>query len=373
MNTYFSFLNKILFSFKLIFAIQKKATTSISDVIKNSGGYFIEVYPEQPIERSKAHRLGSIQIVFPFSKLNDFPKSGVFEINNCFVSFPDGSIFTNNGNFIKDSSWYHDDSSNISTPGLFKKINSLKGRTILLATDFAIHNWSHFITDLLPRIHLFQKAGFDFNSIDHILCSETKLIRVVPILRTLGIPISKCIWARSGEFYNVESLIATTFPGLKRTISPWAVKYLRTSLLPEASDKKSRRLYLSRKGLTRSVLNENELIKILSEFKFETYDPLKESDPFKDFAEAEIIIGAHGAALTNILFCKPKTKILELIPTDHIFQHFYEISSRADLQYHYLAGNSLHLRPKGSFGPSLSDFYIDPIEFKNALIELTKD
>ena len=35
------------------------------------------------------------------------------------------------------------------------------------------------------------------------------------------------------------------------------------------------------------------------------------------FNNAKTIIGAHGAAYANLVFCKPGTKIIDLIPDDH--------------------------------------------------------
>ena len=35
------------------------------------------------------------------------------------------------------------------------------------------------------------------------------------------------------------------------------------------------------------------------------------------FWNAECIIGAHGAAFSNLIFCKPKTKVIEIKPFNH--------------------------------------------------------
>ena len=88
------------------------------------------------------------------------------------------------------------------------------------------------------------------------------------------------------------------------------------------------------------------------------------------FAEAEVVIGAHGAALANLAFCQPGTKVFELMPSDHVFPHWYTLSAAADLNYNLIIGKSEKERQLPKFGPSPYDFFIDPIIFEKALTEL---
>ncbi len=54
----------------------------------------------------------------------------------------------------------------------------------------------------------------------------------------------------------------------------------------------------------------------------------------KLFNSSSLIIGAHGAAFTNIIFCKPGTKILEIMPSDHPNQKCKRISKILNLKYY---------------------------------------
>ena len=51
------------------------------------------------------------------------------------------------------------------------------------------------------------------------------------------------------------------------------------------------------------------------------------------FSNASTIVGAHGAAFTNIIFCKPGTKIIEIIPADHPNKKCERISKILKLKY----------------------------------------
>ena len=51
------------------------------------------------------------------------------------------------------------------------------------------------------------------------------------------------------------------------------------------------------------------------------------------FNNAKIIVGAHGAAFTNLIFCKPKTKVIEIIPKSHPSTVNKKISKVKNLNY----------------------------------------
>ena len=51
------------------------------------------------------------------------------------------------------------------------------------------------------------------------------------------------------------------------------------------------------------------------------------------FKSSSVVIGAHGAAFSNIIFCKPGTKIIEIIPADHPNKKCERISKILKLKY----------------------------------------
>ena len=76
----------------------------------------------------------------------------------------------------------------------------------------------------------------------------------------------------------------------------------------------AKRLYVSRADATdRRVRNENALMKVLDDYGFERIVPGKKSfaEQVQLFSEAEIVLGPHGAGLTNIVFAT-ETVLIEL-------------------------------------------------------------
>lgn len=83
------------------------------------------------------------------------------------------------------------------------------------------------------------------------------------------------------------------------------------------SEPTGRRIYISRKDARiRRIENEAEVIRFLENFGFEnhTLTGLSLREQARMFAEAEVILTMHGAALTNILYANPAAKVIEIFP-----------------------------------------------------------
>jgi capsular polysaccharide biosynthesis protein len=94
------------------------------------------------------------------------------------------------------------------------------------------------------------------------------------------------------------------------------------------------RIYLSRTG-PRNITNEQELISLLQKEDFsilhcEDFSVRRQA---QIFAAARIVIGLHGSALTNILFCRPGTMVIEIFSPDFIQPYYWSLSNIANLHY----------------------------------------
>jgi capsular polysaccharide biosynthesis protein len=62
------------------------------------------------------------------------------------------------------------------------------------------------------------------------------------------------------------------------------------------------------------------------------------------FWNAKYIIGAHGAAFTNLIFCKPNTKIIEFKPFNHPGRNYEKISKINKLNYQKIISKKKFLK-----------------------------
>lgn len=125
---------------------------------------------------------------------------------------------------------------------------------------------------------------------------------------------------------------------------PWAHDFLRETFLPrEPSDAGPRRIFISR-GETnwRRLLNEPECAALLERRGFV---PVRlagrtVAEQAALFASVEAVAAPHDAGLTNLVFCKPGTRVVELFSPGHLGVYFTELSAVRGLEYFCLLGRA---------------------------------
>jgi hypothetical protein len=95
----------------------------------------------------------------------------------------------------------------------------------------------------------------------------------------------------------------------------------------------------------REIKDINKLCAMLkarftSNFKMVTLEHLTFKEQVSHFYNADIIIAAHGAGLSNMFFCRPQTKIIEVF-CNKKWYFFPIISTMLDLD-HSICENKIH-------------------------------
>lgn len=224
-------------------------------------------------------------------------------------------------------------------------------------------NYYHWMFDILPRIHLLQKSGisvdqYAINSIDKPFQRET--------LHKLGILGEKMILLNNQTHLLSTRLVVPSLPGHSGYMPKWVCDFLREEFLcsEEPAVEEYERIYISRmKAGYRKVINEYEVIPALEELGFKSVilEDLPLVDQVHLFASAEIIVAPHGAGLTNLVFCKPGTKVIEIFSPNYVNVCYWALSNQMELDYYYLLG-------AGKQPPE----YVDPhIVVGNLCIDIT--
>lgn len=144
------------------------------------------------------------------------------------------------------------------------------------------------------------------------------------LLNSLGIPDDLIVHQELGQTYRCRHIVMRQYShvDLVPTVADRNLyDCVARDLGIDADGAPSRRLFLSRRQVTRksdgkyrALLNEEELIDGFRSRGFEIVEP--ESLPFIEqvrlFRSASLIVGLGGAALFNVVFCKPGTTIISI-------------------------------------------------------------
>lgn len=221
------------------------------------------------------------------------------------------------------------------------KLSRIGGTVAVLAVQSADVYW-HWMFDLLPRIHLLARSGISSDQIDYYVINTIKHPYQKESLEQVGLPKSKIIDCNKHTHLVADSLLVPSIN--QRVPSKWSCNYVRDLFLtPDKtrSHKQGKRLYVTRSDARiRRVTNEYELSGLLAEHGFETITLTGKSvaDQASLFASADVVLAPHGSGLTNILFCRPGTKLIELFNPMYVNPCYWVLSNTIGLEYYFQLG-----------------------------------
>src|SRR4051794_3291511 len=304
---------------------------------------------------------------FAFALPERSAEYGVLELADGRVYGRHGWVLGSNGAVLPELSWFGAASDRIRVPVRLPEPVHLEGACLSLVSDWSCRNYSHFLLDGLGRLALFFAAGFTFADVDHVYCPTPPTPVTTGYLDRLGIPPQKRVAATPQRLVRAERMLVPSLPATQLTYPGWLADFLRRALGPAGTTRSNRRLYVSRSGYGREAVREREVESLLLEYGFEIYRGVEHDDQPRDFAEAELVVGPHGAGLANLAFCRPGTRVIEILPTDNAHPFYYSLAVAAGIDYSYLLGRSVANRDSDAFGPSPYDFDVNLEDLRVAI------
>jgi hypothetical protein len=226
-----------------------------------------------------------------------------------FVELPDGQICYE-GNwwlpYLKDHPAYKRRFA-LTRRRLNDNVYSLLS---LWSSEF--YHWFH---DVLPRLE---------TALPHLPADTKFLINSNPkawqldSLMAFGIGPDRLEIQPDGTHTRVEKLWFATPVGHSSLGSGMVLRRVADRLVSyfgANSEDNPRRCYVSRaKAVFRRIINETEITPLLEEHGFEVMlcEDLSLAEQVKLFGATVAMIGAHGAGLTNLMYCKPNSFVGEI-------------------------------------------------------------
>jgi hypothetical protein len=211
--------------------------------------------------------------------------------------------------------------------------------------------WHLFLEHLLPMIHASRLEAWGNEPLKVITQAKRPPLidAVIAGLRADGIDIS-VLEVEPREHLLVERLLVAVnqcanlerIYGLSEAI-PTARRILSAAYREQSpAAGLGPRLYISRRGTKlRQITNEDEMIAGLKRLNFRVLESRWDNHPqqLAAFSEAEVVVGVHGAGMSNIIFSSPGTRVLELFPNNHRKTSMLHLSAEHDLRHQPLFGS----------------------------------
>ena len=253
-------------------------------------------------------------------------------------------------------------------------VHHVDGTALSLVARGATGNYYHFLYDAVARYGLFEEALPDERLDAVIVPHQARYQR--ELLELAGIT-SPFLQPRRGLTYVADRLLVPSTPNQDLDAPRRAATWLRKRLPPTGSGGGPTRLYLTRgaRPNSRRYVQEEELWPWLQDHGFVRLDPgtLSVQEQIDIFHGAEVVVGPHGAALTNLTFCRPGTKVLEMFAASYVHLGLWTICEAVGgIDYHYLVADGDH-RPGRPMTGVLDDVSIPPATVQACLEEILED
>lgn len=300
---------------------------------------------------------------FPISKFPECqPHKGTFA-EGFIAIIPNGQVFSENG-YVKVGNdivleCMHTNNYSLQISDMNKQSHilnhtpkTIKGKVVVLAQEMS-WIYFHWMAQTLERLRLIQELAIPYNYL--YVCFDKPFM--TQTLSIFDIDSAKIINSKEFNYIQAEELIilsfpcrkilqknklATNNPNLASFCSQQTMKHLCAKILPltkNISHDFSKKVFISRNdsGNRRTTTNEDDVFALFEKKGFARYclTNLSIIEQAALFNQAEVIVATHGAALMNLAFCKPKTKIIEIFQARSSSTYWY-MSQQLNLDYHYI-------------------------------------
>jgi capsular polysaccharide biosynthesis protein len=223
-----------------------------------------------------------------------------------------------------------------------RRVRRLPG-TVAYLSNLWVDNYYHWMQLTLPLLRFYRDV-WQGAGIDHYYVGPSNLHRVQEeTLIRAGIDPARIVRepCRADRIVSAVYVHREQHGGGLRYRDGWGHRFTRDLFGELHTEGAQRRIYVER-GLVRNrrLRNEDALVAFLAGYGFQrmTMDGMSVSEQARLFANAEAVVGVHGAALTNLVFAAPGTRVVEIFPPGVLEVSYFAAATHSALDYLYVLG-----------------------------------
>ncbi|WP_432482783.1 glycosyltransferase family 61 protein [Kineococcus esterisolvens] len=248
----------------------------------------------------------------------------------------------------------------------------LEGTTASLLAPWA-QNYYHWTVQGVPRVGMLAAAA-DLAEVDHWLVPPHTHPYLGEWLDLLGVPRAARVEVSGADRrFTTERLLVSSVPAAGYNVPPWVVDDVRQRVAPSRVGGGPALLFVDRPDTgRRRLINREQVLRAVRERGF-TVVHLEDAHLAEEvslFASARVVVGVHGAGLTNALHCPPGAHLVEITPTGLSYPTFHKLAAVAGLHHHVLPGTEPALPGALAFLDNQADVVADVAALRRLLDRL---
>ena len=263
----------------------------------------------------------------------------LFRLHNVFVA-KEGLVFDATGRLYDVTRTYHSDGEIAEGyTAVLQAIASGNTRSFkkgILTKSRGSSNYGHFILEMLPRAWL-ARTSLTLTDWPAIIDATSPIIEDVArqALNAAGFDPDHIIPTDQAPAFFEEIVVVDGLTSHSQYISPFVMQCLDI-ITGNVPDGPAKDIYVPRRpAISRDFENEPAISAHLQHLGFR--ETRTAELPFLDqiaaFKGAQTVVAVSGAALTNLVFCKPGTRVFNFSPCSAMEVLFWMIAEARHLDY----------------------------------------
>lgn len=215
-------------------------------------------------------------------------------------------------------------------------LQEVSGKTFL-AASLGGETYFHWLTDVVPMLLEEQRQSNGLGVFEAFLTHSPIKPFHRETFQNLGIAPEKVILLTKRRGYQCAKL---TFHTCHHVSGRPPIKTLRRVArffqpTPPAGRPWRKIAILRSAEMSRPLVHREGILRLLASCGFEEYEPSRDSvmRQAEMFAMAGTIVATHGAALTNLIFCRPETTVVELFSARYVNPCYAHICQQLGLRH----------------------------------------
>ncbi|MCX6838547.1 MAG: glycosyltransferase family 61 protein [Verrucomicrobia bacterium] len=231
----------------------------------------------------------------------------------------------------------HPDLQRRHLPG-FERI---RGEAVVISCPYA-NNYFHFLFDSLPRL-----LDLDENSSCQVILNDERSFQR-EYYELLGLSLERRVPVSGSSHWKPDELIVPSIPlpelNMLGAVAPHACDFLRQIMNHSrvcAQSSPARKIWIGRRS-GRNYANAEAVSEWLVRHAFiECFlEELSVMEQIALFRDADVVAGIHGAGLANLVYCRPGTRVVEVLPEHWGWPFYRSLSAAVGLDYRCVSASA---------------------------------